>query len=245
MPACSACRGCSMCLGNPRCFTRWRKPNRAASYGLSPLIVRPAPRSIGGDLFVTCLHAGVQHLVMFKQDGGAEQRGIDRPRSRRELGLERRRQKADLQAEAGVKMARRQAVHLSRRQMHLRHADGSRSRNPQEPAKILVRPGRRCHVERRLRGGVQPETAATGSVSLLASGYRRSILPSSPGDMRTKPIGTGPFKFVEFKANESIKLVRNPGLLEEGPAAPRTASSSPSSRTARRPFSALFGSVRP
>jgi peptide/nickel transport system substrate-binding protein len=28
--------------------------------------------------------------------------------------------------------------------------------------------------------------------------------------MRTKPIGTGPFKFVEFKRGESIRLVRNP-----------------------------------
>ena len=31
-----------------------------------------------------------------------------------------------------------------------------------------------------------------------------------PAQMRTHPIGTGPFKFVEFKPNESIKLVRNP-----------------------------------
>ena len=28
--------------------------------------------------------------------------------------------------------------------------------------------------------------------------------------MRTKPIGTGPFKFVEFKRGESVRLVRNP-----------------------------------
>ena len=28
--------------------------------------------------------------------------------------------------------------------------------------------------------------------------------------MRTKPVGTGPFKFVEFKRGESIRLVRNP-----------------------------------
>jgi peptide/nickel transport system substrate-binding protein len=28
--------------------------------------------------------------------------------------------------------------------------------------------------------------------------------------MRVKPVGTGPFKFVEFKQNESIKLARNP-----------------------------------
>jgi len=48
-------------------------------------------------------------------------------------------------------------------------------------------------------------------IALLASGYS-PIYPChvSPRDMRTKPIGTGPFKFVEFKANESIKVARNP-----------------------------------
>jgi peptide/nickel transport system substrate-binding protein len=35
-------------------------------------------------------------------------------------------------------------------------------------------------------------------------------------DMRTKPIGTGPFKFVEFRRNESIKLVRNPDYYKPG-----------------------------
>ena len=34
--------------------------------------------------------------------------------------------------------------------------------------------------------------------------------------MRTHPIGTGPFKFVEFKANESIKLTRNPDYWKKG-----------------------------
>jgi peptide/nickel transport system substrate-binding protein len=32
----------------------------------------------------------------------------------------------------------------------------------------------------------------------------------SPRDMRTHPIGTGPFKFVEFKPNERIVVARNP-----------------------------------
>src|SRR5215470_4417950 len=47
-------------------------------------------------------------------------------------------------------------------------------------------------------------------LALLASGYT-PIYPChvSPAQMRTHPIGTGPFKFVEFKANESIKLTRN------------------------------------
>jgi peptide/nickel transport system substrate-binding protein len=32
----------------------------------------------------------------------------------------------------------------------------------------------------------------------------------SPAQMRQHPIGTGPFKFVEYKPNESIKVTRNP-----------------------------------
>jgi peptide/nickel transport system substrate-binding protein len=54
-------------------------------------------------------------------------------------------------------------------------------------------------------------------LTLLASGYT-PVYPChvSPGDMRTKPIGTGPFKFVEFKANESIKLVKNTDYFKKG-----------------------------
>ncbi|MBV8165838.1 MAG: peptide ABC transporter substrate-binding protein [Alphaproteobacteria bacterium] len=48
-------------------------------------------------------------------------------------------------------------------------------------------------------------------LALLASGYS-PIYPChvSPAQMRTAPVGTGPFKFVEFKQNESIRLTRNP-----------------------------------
>jgi len=60
----------------------------------------------------------------------------------------------------------------------------------------------------------RPEPAL---LSLLASGYT-PVYPChvSPGDMRTKPVGTGPFKFVEFKANESIKLTKNPDYFKKG-----------------------------
>src|SRR2546430_14513444 len=34
--------------------------------------------------------------------------------------------------------------------------------------------------------------------------------------MRQRPIGTGPFKLVEFKPNESIKLTRNPEYWKPG-----------------------------
>ena len=46
---------------------------------------------------------------------------------------------------------------------------------------------------------------------LLASGMS-PVYPChvSPAQMRQHPIGTGPFKFVEFKPNEHIKVARNP-----------------------------------
>ena len=54
-------------------------------------------------------------------------------------------------------------------------------------------------------------------LALLASGYT-PVYPChiSPAEMRTHPIGTGPFKFVEFKANESIKLTRNTDYWKKG-----------------------------
>src|ERR1700736_1989386 len=50
-----------------------------------------------------------------------------------------------------------------------------------------------------------------GLLMLLASGWS-PVYPChvSPRDMRSHPIGTGPFKFVEFKPNEHIWLTRNP-----------------------------------
>ncbi len=47
-------------------------------------------------------------------------------------------------------------------------------------------------------------------IALLASGYS-PIYPCHvpPAEMRRHPIGTGPFKFVEFKPNERIKVERN------------------------------------
>jgi peptide/nickel transport system substrate-binding protein len=54
-------------------------------------------------------------------------------------------------------------------------------------------------------------------LSLLASGYS-PIYPChiAPRDMRTHPIGTGPFKFVEYKPNQSIKVTRNPDYWKPG-----------------------------
>ena len=48
-------------------------------------------------------------------------------------------------------------------------------------------------------------------LTFLASGYSPVYPCHIPAhDMRTHPIGTGPFKFVSFNPNELIRLVRNP-----------------------------------
>ena len=52
---------------------------------------------------------------------------------------------------------------------------------------------------------------------LLASGVS-PVYPChvSPAQMRQHPIGTGPFKFVEYKPNESVRLTRNPDYWKPG-----------------------------
>jgi peptide/nickel transport system substrate-binding protein len=54
-------------------------------------------------------------------------------------------------------------------------------------------------------------------IAMIASGWS-PVYPChvQAKDMRLKPIGTGPFKFVEFKPNESIKIVRNPDYWKPG-----------------------------
>src|SRR6266403_674664 len=47
-------------------------------------------------------------------------------------------------------------------------------------------------------------------IALLASGWSPIYPCHVPArDMRLRPIGTGPFKFVEFKPNETIKIAKN------------------------------------
>jgi len=56
-----------------------------------------------------------------------------------------------------------------------------------------------------------------GILALLASGDT-PIYPChvAPAQMRQHPIGTGPFKFVEYKPNQGIKLARNPDYWKPG-----------------------------
>jgi peptide/nickel transport system substrate-binding protein len=54
-------------------------------------------------------------------------------------------------------------------------------------------------------------------IALLATGMS-PVYPChvSPAQMRQHPIGTGPFKFVEFRPNEFIKVVKNPDYWKPG-----------------------------
>jgi peptide/nickel transport system substrate-binding protein len=54
-------------------------------------------------------------------------------------------------------------------------------------------------------------------LALLASGWS-PVYPChiAPAQMRQRPIGTGPFKFVEFKPNEYIKVTKNPDYWKPG-----------------------------
>ena len=60
----------------------------------------------------------------------------------------------------------------------------------------------------------EPQPALLG---LLASGFS-PVYPChvTPTQMRQHPIGTGPFKFVEFQKNQGIKVTRNPGYWKPG-----------------------------
>ena len=60
----------------------------------------------------------------------------------------------------------------------------------------------------------RPQPAFLG---MLASGFS-PVYPCHvpPAQMRQQPIGTGPFKFVEFKRNEVIRVTRNPEYWKTG-----------------------------
>jgi peptide/nickel transport system substrate-binding protein len=56
-----------------------------------------------------------------------------------------------------------------------------------------------------------------GFLPMLATGWS-PVYPCHvpPAQMRLHPIGTGPFKFIEFKPNEHIKVARNPDYWKPG-----------------------------
>src|SRR6266851_4047534 len=75
----------------------------------------------------------------------------------------------------------------------------------------------RVTADRELQATFHLKRPQPALLTLLASGYS-PVYPChvSPVQMRQHPIGTGPFKFVEFKPNQGIKITRNPDYWKEG-----------------------------
>ena len=76
---------------------------------------------------------------------------------------------------------------------------------------------------RRLRGDLCAEAAAAGLSDAARLGGMSPVYPCHvpPAEMRQHPIGTGPFKFVEFKPQRIHQAGQEHGLLEAGPALSR------------------------
>src|SRR5216683_1307392 len=76
------------------------------------------------------------------------------------------------------------------------------------------------HLETAARqiAGEAARQSTEGLVPEPRRGHCRRRFPCdvSPRDMRQHPIGTGPFKFVEFKPNEYVKVARNSDYWRNG-----------------------------
>ena len=152
-----------------------------------------------------------------------EQHAVHRPRPRRKLGLGRGRQGPDLQAAPRGQMARRQAVHRRRRQMHLRPAARKgRGQAPRQPAQGMVQQRRRGHRQRRFRGGLSPETAAAGVAGPARLGLFADLpLPRPAGADAAAPDRHRAVQVRRVQAQRIHQGDQEPGLLEAGPALSR------------------------
>src|SRR5947199_5146702 len=100
--------------------------------------------------------------------------------------------------------------------MHLRAAARHREgKVPRQSPEGVVPQSRPCHGRQRLSDDFSPE--ATAARLHRAASFRLFADPChvSPAQIRQHPIGTGPFKFVEFKPNEYIKVTKNPGYWKK------------------------------
>ena len=158
------------------------------------------------------------NLVIFKQDVPQNRMDTIVPDLATKWSWNADMTELTFQPPARRKLARRQTVHRCGRQMHL--GPDTRQRGRKNCAPTRARRGTATWKSVSTKGDTvtfhlkRPQPAF---IALLASGYS-PVYPChvSPQNMRQHPIGTGPFKFVSYKPNESIKLVRNPKYWKQG-----------------------------
>ena len=158
------------------------------------------------------------NLVMYDQQRAAKRAEVDRARSGDELVVGRGGTELTFQLRQGVKWHDGKPFTAP-----TSNAPGTCcwARQARSCASIRARPGTATstrssptaiyevtfHLKR-------PQPAF---IALLASGFS-PVYPCHvpPAEMRQHPIGTGPFKFVEFKPNEIIRVARNPDYWKPG-----------------------------
>ncbi len=92
--------------------------------------------------------------------------------------------------------------------------DGKMRKNPRKTWWFNVR---EINVDGPFRVAFHLNAPQPSLLVMLAGGFSPVYPCHVPaGQMRTKPIGTGPFKFIEYKQNESIRLERNPTYWKPG-----------------------------
>ena len=182
----------------------------------------PASMSIHEESTIT---AGIPMMGVFNNlvvfDQHVPQNSLDSivPDLATELALERGRQGADLSscatASSGMTASR------SPRPMSNAPGTGFAGLTPTSSASIRARRGIATSTKSRPTATIEVtfhlKRPQPYLIALLASG-QSPVYPChvSTAQMRTHPIGTGPFKFVEYKPNERIRVTRNPDYWKPG-----------------------------
>ena len=144
--------------------------------------------------------------------------------------------RADLPFAPGRQMARRQAVHRQRRQMHLGPADrqGEREAAPQS-AQVLVQQPRRGHRQRRPRGDFRSEAAAAGADRAARLGLCAGLSVSRVAARHAHaPDRHRPVQICRVQAERTDQGRRATPITGRRAGPISTASNTRSSRTARR-----------
>ena len=158
------------------------------------------------------------NLVMFDPQKKIEEPRDDRPRSRRELGAwTTPRPSSRSSCAQGVKFHDGKPFTAKDVVCTFDLINGVTEGARKSPRKIWYDNVEKITADSDTQVTFQLKTPQPSLLNLLASGLT-PIYPChvSARDMRTKPIGTGPFKLAEFKSNEIDQARAESRLLEEG-----------------------------